>query len=125
MPNAGAATDPIFFIRHAEMVLIASEAAAELNDFTKANVYFNQVRTRAGLDPINLTSGNYIDFILAERFVEFALEGPFRLIDLRRRGFAELFLGPLGYDSCDAVWPLPQRDIDRNTNLEQNDCCNC
>ena len=31
--NAGAATDPIFFIRHAEMVLIIAEAAAEQGDF--------------------------------------------------------------------------------------------
>lgn len=123
--NQGAASDPIFFIRHAEMVLIAAEAAAELGDFTKANAYFNQVRRRAGLDPITLNAGNYVDAILAERFVEFAFEGPFRLIDLRRRGQALLFLGPLGYESCDDVWPLPQREMDRNTNLVQNSCCNC
>jgi len=46
--NAGVASDPIYFIRHAEMVLVAAEAAAEQGDFATASTYFNQVRTRAG-----------------------------------------------------------------------------
>ena len=123
--NSGSATDPVYFIRHAEMVLIIAEAAAELGDFSAANAAFDQVRARAGLGPIELTSANFVDAILAERFVEFALEGNFRLLDLRRRGLDLQVLGPLGYDECDRVWPLPQRDIDRNINLMQNDCCNC
>ena len=122
---SGTATDPVYFIRHSEMVLIAAEAAAEMDDFTTANAYFNQVRARAGLDPITLDAGNYVDAILHERFVEFAFEGYFRLVDLRRRGKALEVLAPYGYDACDDVWPLPQREIDRNPNLEQNDCCNC
>lgn len=123
--NSGTAADPMYFIRHAEMVLIAAEAAAETGDFDKANNYFNQVRTRAGLASITLDASNYVDAILKERFTEFAFEGPFRLLDLRRRGQALDVLGPIGYDACDDVWPLPQRDIDRNPNLVQNDCCNC
>lgn len=122
---SGTATDPIFFIRHAEMALIIAEASAELGDFATANTFFNQVRTRAGLAPTTLTANNFVDEILQERFVEFAFEGPFRLIDLRRKGRAEQVLGPLDYDACDNVWPIPQRDIDRNPSLNQNDCCNC
>lgn len=122
---SGTATDPVFFIRHAEMVLIAAEAAAELSDFTTANAYFNQVRARAGLAPITLDANNYVDAILHERLTELAFEGNHRLIDLRRRGKAVEVLAPLGYDECDNVWPLPQREIDRNPNLVQNDCCNC
>lgn len=123
--NQGAATDPIFFIRHAEMVLIIAEAAAELGDFDTANRWFNQVRLRAGLDPLILDAGNFVDALLQERFVELAMEGPHRLLDLRRKGKALEVLGPIGYDACDNVWPLPQRDIDRNINLQQNSCCNC
>jgi len=123
--NAGAATDPIFFIRHAEMVLIAAESAAELGDLSEANTFFNMIRERVGLAPLELTATNYIDLILQERFVELAMEGPHRLIDLRRTGRALEVLGGLGYDPCDDVWPLPQRDIDRNPNLNQNGCCNC
>lgn len=126
--DAGAndtATDPIYFIRHAEMVFIAAEAAAEMGDFETASAYLNQVRNRSGLAPIDLTSGNFVEAILQERFVEFAFEGPFRLIDLRRKGVAESVLGTIGYDACDQIWPLPQRDVDRNPNLSQNNCCNC
>ncbi len=123
--NAGAATDPIFFIRHAEMVLIIAEAAAEQGDFDTANRWYNQVRLRAGLEPFILDGSNYVDAILQERFVEFAFEGPFRLLDLRRRGKALELIGPFGYESCDDVWPLPQRDIDRNPSLQQASCCNC
>ena len=122
---SGTATDPIFFVRHAEMVLIAAEAAAEQGDFTAANKWFNQVRSRAGLGDIELNAGNFVDAILQERFTEFAFEGPFRLIDLRRKGKALEVLAPYGYEACDDVWPLPQRDVDRNINLSQNDCCNC
>ena len=123
--SSDTALDPIFFMRHAELVLIAAEAEAELGNFGMASAYFNQVRSRAGLPDITLDASNYVDAILKERFTEFAFEGPFRLIDLRRRGRAEEVLGPIGYDACDNVWPLPQRDVDRNINLAQNGCCNC
>lgn len=122
---AGTATDPIFFIRHAEMVLIIAEAYAEQGDFTNASAWLNQVRQRAGLGDATLDASNFVDMILQERFLEFAFEGPFRLIDLRRKGKALDVLGPIGYDACDDVWPLPQRDVDRNPNLVQNACCNC
>ncbi|MEM9261401.1 MAG: RagB/SusD family nutrient uptake outer membrane protein, partial [Bacteroidota bacterium] len=122
---AGAQSDPLMFIRGAEMVLIMAEAAARQGDFGTANEWFNQVRTRAGLDPLTLDAGNFIDLILQERFVELAMESGHRLWDLRRTGRAETVLGPDGYDACDNVWPLPQRDIDRNPNLQQNGCCNC
>ena len=122
---AGTAIDPIFFIRHSEMVLIIAEALAEQGDFGGASAWMNQVRQRVGLGDVTLDAGNFVDLILQERFVEFAFEGPFRLIDLRRKGRAESVLGPIGYDGCDAVWPLPQRDVDRNPNLVQNECCNC
>lgn len=122
---AGTATDPIYFIRHAEMVLVAAEAAAEMGDFATANTHYNQVRIRAGLAEKNLDASNFVEAILAERFVEFAFEGASRLIDLRRKGKAAEVLSPIGYDACDEVWPLPQREVDRNPNLQQNDCCNC
>lgn len=123
--TSATATDPIFFIRHAELVLIAAESAAATGDFTTASSYINMVRTRAGLGDITLDGNNYIDAILQERFVELAMEGAHRLVDLRRTGKALEVLGPIGYEACDDVWPLPQRDIDRNVNLVQGTCCNC
>jgi hypothetical protein len=124
--DVAAGTDPIYFIRYAEVLLIAAEAAAAEGDFTKANDFYNQVRTRAGLAENTLDASNYVDLILQERFVEFAGEGSNRLWDLRRTGKAQTELAPFGYDGpCDDVWPLPQRDLDRNPNLVQNGCCNC
>lgn len=122
---SGTATDPIFFVRHAEMVLIIAEAYAEMGDFTNANAWFNQVRQRVSMPDKTLDASNFVDMILQERFVEFGFEGPFRLIDLRRKGKALEVLGPIGYEACDDAWPLPQREVDRNTNLTQNACCNC
>lgn len=118
-------SDPLYFIRYAEVLLNGAEAAAELGLFDKANLYYNMVRTRAGLSEQTLDATNYVDLLLKERFVELAMEGFHRLIDLRRRGKALEVLEPEGYDPCDEVWPLPQRDIDRNPNLVQNDCCTC
>lgn len=122
---SGTATDPIYFIRHAEMVLIIAEAAAETGDFVTANQYFNQVRQRAGIAPLVLDANNFVNAILHERFVEFAFEGSLRLVDLRRKGKAEEILGPSGYKPCSNIWPLPQREVDRNPKLTQNNCCNC
>lgn len=122
---SGSQSDPLMFIRGAEMVLIMAEAAARQGDFGTANEWFNQVRTRAGLPDATLDAGNFIDLILQERFVELAMESGHRLWDLRRTGKAVEVLGAAGYDACDDVWPLPQRDIDRNPNLQQNGCCNC
>jgi hypothetical protein len=124
--NSGSATDPIFFIRHAELALIAAEGMARNGDFGGASGMINAVRNRAGLGDVTLDGGNFVDLILQERFVELAMEGPHRLLDLRRTGNAVSVLGALGYDAnCDDIWPLPQRDVDRNRNLDQNDCCNC
>ena len=114
-------TDPLYFIRLAEMYLIAAEAAAEAGDFGAANGYINTVRTRAGLADVALDANNYVDLILTEKYKELAFEGGQRLWDLRRRGLATSVLGPLGYEApIDDLWPFPQRDIDRNTNLVQN-----
>ena len=119
--DIAAGTDPLYFIRFAEMYLIAAEAAGATNDFTKANTYLNAVRTRAGLADVSLDASNYVELVLTEKWKELAFEGPQRLWDLRRRGLATTVLGPLGYEApTDDLWPLPQRDIDRNPNLVQN-----
>ena len=123
---AGSQDDPIYFFRAAEQVLILAEVAARAGDFAMAEMWINQVRNRAGLDDIeDMDESNYLDYILQERYVELAMEGGFRLWDLRRTGRAVEVLGADGYDACDAVWPFPQSNIDTNTALEQNNCCNC
>lgn len=122
---AGSQSDPLLLFRKAEMVLVLAETNARAGNFTEANRWINQIRTRAGLGDLDLNDGNFEDLILQERYVELAMEGGHRLWDLRRTGRAQDVLGGLGYEACDNVWPLPQQDIDRNPNLEQNNCCNC
>lgn len=121
--NSGTATDPVFLFRYAEQLLIAAEAAAELGDFTKATGYINQVRARAGLSDVTLDANNYLDLILQERLIELSFEGAHRYLDLRRTGRAAQEID--GYTPCHDIWPIPQREIDRNPNLNQNNCCNC
>lgn len=70
--------------RYAEVLLNAAEASAELGDFDNASIYINQVRARAGLTmPISLTTGNYFDRIVHERFAELSFEG-LNLFDMKR-----------------------------------------
>lgn len=120
---SGTGTDPVLLFRHAEMVLIAAEAAARQGDFAGASAWLNQVRARAGLAPVTLDATNYMDLILQERLIELSFEGAHRFLDLRRTGRAADEID--GYRPCNDIWPIPQREIDRNPSLVQNSCCNC
>lgn len=122
---AGSQDDPLYLFRAAEMVLILAEVEARNGDFDAAEGWLNQVRTRAGLGDVELDNDNFLDAILQERFVELAMEQGHRLWDMRRTGRALDVFGPAGYEACDDVWPLPQSNLDTNTALEQNNCCNC
>lgn len=78
-------------LRFADVLLMHAEAANELNDYSKAASSLNRVRVRAGLDPIDIAEledkqANLRDSIMLERRHEFALEGGYRLFDLRRTG---------------------------------------
>ncbi len=66
--------------RVAEAVLIAAEAAMELGQGTVAAGYINQVRARAGIQPLTTVT---LDDIINERRVEFAFEDH-RYWDLKR-----------------------------------------
>jgi hypothetical protein len=69
--------------RYAEILLIAAEAAFELENPDLAVGYMNQVRERAGFT-IPLTAADMsFDRIVHERRVEFALEGQY-FMDLKR-----------------------------------------
>ncbi len=123
--GSGSQDDPLYLFRAAEMVLVMAETEARAGNFGEASRWINQVRSRAGLGDLTLTADNFLDLILQERYVELAMEGGHRLWDLRRTGRALDVFGPAGYEACDDVWPLPQNNIDTNTALVQNSCCNC
>jgi hypothetical protein len=66
--------------RYAEVVLIAAEAAMELDDQINAVKYINQIRTRAGIQTLSSVT---LDDIINENRVEFAFENH-RYWDLKR-----------------------------------------
>jgi hypothetical protein len=126
---------PIY--RLAEFLLMRAEALVRVSDQveTEAVDLLNQVRVRA----FRITDGagaavgdasayvsyeaadfanpqELLDAIILERRVELAFEGN-RFHDLNRLGL-DVKGTPVGDNSL--VWPVPQRDLDANSNLEQN-----
>lgn len=102
------------FIRYADVLLIAAEAANELGQTATATGYLNKVRIRAGL--ANTTASNQMDIrnaIKHERRVEFAMEFE-RFYDLVRWNDANVVLAPLGYTDRNKYFPIPQDAIDKS-----------
>jgi starch-binding outer membrane protein, SusD/RagB family len=117
----------IRLIRYADVVLMAAEAAFQLNQQAKALEYVNLVRKRARESgntgyPVALTAINSIEDIAHERRIELALEGH-RFFDLVRMGLAEKFINNTTLDALGddfkinfvkgkhEFWPLPLREI--------------
>lgn len=112
--------DKPYVVRLADVLLTKAEADAQLGDFGAASDLINQVRTRAGLEPVTLDGGNFIEIISNERRVELAFEGH-RWYDMKRYGTALDFLTSKGRGSNDLVLPIPDDEIDRNTAISQSD----
>ena len=102
-------------IRLAEMYLIRAECNQRLGTSVGASALadYNVVRTRAGLPAATSVT---LDRILLERRLELAHEGH-KIHDMKR---LKLSVGPLPYNADKLVFPLPQREINANGNLQQN-----
>ena len=129
-PTAGGSVNDFPVIRYADVLLIYSEALAELDNFGDANDYLNMVRNRAGLEDVNITNRDaFKEAILEERRKEFVAEGKrwFELVRMKKLDekvhaakddeyeAAIPSLGPNYY-----VFPIPQQERDVNPNLPQN-----
>lgn len=113
---------PIY--RYAEVLLIYAEAAGT----SLGLPYLNQVRVRAGLAsiPAGLSEQNYLDAVFNERHLEFALE-MHRWYDLLRypadpQYFIKVMkaAGKTNVAEKHRYLPIPQAEIDKNSNLTQN-----
>lgn len=104
-------------IRLAEMYLIRAEANKRLNETVGAAPYqdINTLRNRAGLGDVSPPVS--LQQILEERHLELAFEGHF-LFDLKRTKGS---VGGIPWDSPRLVFPIPQREMDANDKLEQNE----
>jgi hypothetical protein len=118
-------------IRAAEMYLIEAECEAELGNDEKAQdaLYVIQGRSHPGIGKSTNTGQELIDEILLERRKELFGEG-FRWNDIKRRNlpfkregdhWVKLDFGPGDEDYYRLTFPIPQREIDANTALTQDD----
>lgn len=124
-----------YILRYSEVLLNYAEAANKLKAGDGIEE-FNQVRTRAGLEPLNGLSQEELDeAIFIERGKEFIGEGKIYYDELRtdrlgkrvyefvNRGVAEgyYFFQELQFvPQKTFLWKIPQSDIDSNAALEQN-----
>ena len=126
---------PIY--RYGEVLLMYAEASNELNQPAEAVRYLNMIRARARLGSGNearsqpadytgpLTQAVVREAIFDERRLELAFEAK-RWFDMVRRGEAyfraALSMDPSATDAqpTDMLWPIPQFEIDVNSNLTQN-----
>jgi hypothetical protein len=74
---------------------------------------YNTIHTRAGLPA---ATGIVLDDILLERRLELAHEG-FRFHDAKR---LKETIGSYPYNDPDMLFPIPQREIEVNSELVQN-----
>jgi hypothetical protein len=118
------------FIRLADILLLKAEALNETGDVAGAAALVNQVRTRVSLP--NTAAGTQADMRLAiekERRLELAFEG-IRWFDLKRTGRAVAVINavtnfgggssPYSIAPYQLLWPIPQAELDKNSQLTQN-----
>lgn len=124
-------------IRYADVMLMYAEAQNEAAG-PDATVYsaINAIRQRAGLNPYQIPAGKtkaeMRDLIRHERRIEFACEG-FYYTDIRRWKIAETVMNAPIKNSQNQVivtrsfnpardywWPVPQTQLDVNSNLTQS-----
>ena len=105
----------VHIIRLAEMYLIRAEANLRLGTTTGATPEqdLTRIRARVGLAPI---IGPTLNDILKERKLELMFEG-FTLHDIKR---LQGSVGLLAWNDPKLVYPIPQREINVNPNLTQN-----
>ena len=104
------------WFRFAELKLLYAEALIETGREADALVQINDIRARAGLDPV---AGDATAALRQEKRIELALE-PHRWFDITRWGIgAEIFADR--WDDRLNLFPFPQSEIDRSRGLlEQN-----
>lgn len=122
--------DNAHIIRLSEVYLNRAEAKAKAGDIVGALEDLNQIRSNAGLEAVNTTGvEETLEAIWKERKIELAFEGQ-SFFDLVRTGKALTELSSVERTNGPAVsladpnrqvFPIPNFDIDSNTNLVQNE----
>ncbi|GAL64756.1 RagB/SusD family nutrient uptake outer membrane protein [Algibacter lectus] len=107
-----------YLIRYSDIQLVYAEATAN----TDGLIQYNQIRNRAGVaelaDLSGLSKEDFRELIIEERQRELAYESD-RLWDLRRKNIVQREVVEAAGLSPEAVafYPIPQREIDLNPNI--------
>jgi hypothetical protein len=134
-PVFGEGSQDFYVIRYADVLLMRAEAMAETGDVDGAIELVNQIRDRVNMPHVEEVEGmvsqaEMIEIVRHERRVELALEG-LRFMDLKRWGtvqeaFQRASSDPVGpynpqyLGERSEVFPIPQSEIDVNSNLTQH-----
>jgi hypothetical protein len=106
--------------RLAEQYLIRAEARAYQGDLIGAKEDLNLIRTTAGLtNTTAVTTEEIITDLLNQRRFELFTEFGQRFFDLKRTGKLDQVLSAskTGWNTNDALWPLPALELNSNPNL--------
>lgn len=126
---AGNAGKSFPYLRFSDVLLMYAEALSEATGGPTADAYaaINRVRSRAGLAPLSgLSRTQFRDAVLLERRLEFCFEGN-RWFDLARtERLVEAVKAENSFNRnatiqpVNRLFPVPQREIDANPALTQN-----
>lgn len=125
------ATQNIIMYRLADVLLLKAEALNEQGNVSGANDVITQIRARVKLAPLEIADQAAMRLAIEnERRLELAFEGQ-RWYDLVRTDRAIPVMEAvtdgkgvnLGYHLTEQslLWPIPQSEMDQNTNLIQNE----
>jgi len=133
-PQGNGSANDYPVIRYADVLLMYAEAENELGNTAEALTYINMVRKRARWDGVaernavpdyvGLSQEAFRAAVLQERRLEFVAEGQ-RWFDLARTHTLERLV-PIAKPGITPqakhyLFPIPQREIDLNPNLKQNE----
>lgn len=119
--NTGSSFEYSIIFRLGEMYLIRAEARAHSGDLAGAKEDLNVIRSIAGLENTSaLTQDEILDAILQERRLELFTEFGHRFFDLKRFNMIQPVLSVVkpGWDAHDALFPIPEAELNLNPNLQ-------
>lgn len=118
--TTGSSVEYSIVFRLAEQYLIRAEARAYQGDLIGAKEDLNRIRTTAGLATTTaVTADEILADILNQRRFELFTEFGQRFLDLKRSGKLDQTLpaSKPGWNTTDALWPLPALELNANPNL--------
>nr|WP_294958313.1 RagB/SusD family nutrient uptake outer membrane protein [uncultured Flavobacterium sp.] len=118
--NTSVSKEYPIMLRLSEQYLIRAEARAQQGDIIGSKEDLDQIRQRAGLGKTAaVTKQELLDAILEERKLELFCEYGHRFFDLKRTGNLDQELSGIkpGWNTADSLFPIPQNEINLNSNL--------